>query len=60
MLVCDVALGNSQEYFHFYPSLAGPTEGYQSVHGVKSSASTPSDFVVRLIEKFVCIRIIHL
>jgi poly [ADP-ribose] polymerase 2/3/4 len=43
--VCEVALGKCIDYFNYDYSLVKPPEGYQSVHGVKTSNETYSKFL---------------
>ncbi|XP_046570901.1 protein mono-ADP-ribosyltransferase PARP4-like [Haliotis rubra] len=45
MLVADVALGQCKDLFNHDRTLKCPPEGYHSVHGVKNSPNTPSDFM---------------
>ena len=41
--ICDVALGNCKDYYHFDSSLIKPPEGYDSTHGVKKSDENKVD-----------------
>ncbi|KAL4233481.1 Protein mono-ADP-ribosyltransferase parp4 [Mactra antiquata] len=44
MLVCDVALGRQKEMYERDYDLTSPPEGYDSVHGVKTTEHTKSAF----------------
>eukprot|EP00029_Vermamoeba_vermiformis_P008738 TRINITY_DN4171_c0_g1_i1.p1 TRINITY_DN4171_c0_g1~~TRINITY_DN4171_c0_g1_i1.p1 ORF type:complete len:2196 (-),score=786.80 TRINITY_DN4171_c0_g1_i1:32-6574(-) len=45
MLMCKVALGNVKHYNKVTFGLTEPPAGYNSVHGVRSTPSQPTDFV---------------
>jgi poly [ADP-ribose] polymerase len=45
MLVCRVALGDIKDYTKVTYGLTEPPSGYNSVHGVRSTPSNPTDFV---------------
>ncbi|XP_038132152.1 protein mono-ADP-ribosyltransferase PARP4 isoform X3 [Cyprinodon tularosa] len=44
LLVCDVALGWFKNVYKKDPTLTRPPEGFHSVHGVRRTKGTPSDF----------------
>lgn len=52
MLVSEVALGNCKDMFTKDLTLTSPPDGYNSVHGVKSTAEEPSDFKVMSLKRF--------
>lgn len=45
MLMCKVALGNVKHYNKVTFGLTEPPSGFNSVHGVRSTLSQPTDFV---------------
>lgn len=48
LLVCDVALGCCKDVCERDPTLTRAPEGHHSVHGVRRTPSTPSEFEVGL------------
>lgn len=50
LLVCDVALGECRDVYKRDLKLTQAPEGHHSVHGVRCTRSTPSDFEVRVHE----------
>lgn len=51
LLVCDVALGQCRDVLKRDPTLSQAPEGHHSVHGVRHTPKTPSEFQVRV---FAC------
>ena len=46
MVVSEVALGNSKDYYKFDLDLKAPPEGFDSTHGVRKQEGVASDFEV--------------
>ena len=46
LCVCQVALGESANYYAFSPTLVKPPAGFQSTHGVKRTDENKSMFIV--------------
>lgn len=46
LLVCDVALGQVRDVLKRDPTLSQAPEGHHSVHGVRHTPKTPSEFEV--------------
>ena len=42
MLVCELDLGKTKDYYKFTKHLLEPPEGFESTHGVKSTSQKPS------------------
>lgn len=46
LCICQVALGESANYYSFAPTLIKPPDGFQSTHGVKRTEDNHSMFTV--------------
>lgn len=59
LLVCDVALGRCKDVHKRDLTLTQAPEEYDSVHGVRKTPCTQSDFVVKIFVTVLCYNTVH-